>query len=84
MGLFVQWNTIYKGATDCFLNFEIRFLYSSMFAILLSFTGTKSGIKLLIFALKQKLMGALEFGLQKTFLLSYYIGKTKFSENMAK
>ena len=34
MCLFIQWNTSYKAATYCFLNFGTRFLYSFMFALL--------------------------------------------------
>ena len=46
------------------------------------FTGTKSGIALLIFALEQKLKVHWN-GLQKTFLLSYYIDGRKCSHFMA-
>ena len=38
-----------------------------------TFTGTKSGIKLLIFALEQKLKTLHWNGIQKTFLFSYII-----------
>ena len=44
------------------------------------FTGTKSGIKLLILALEQNLKVHWN-GLQKTFLLSYYISKSEQAEN---
>ena len=45
-----------------------------------TFTGTKSGITLLIFALEQKLKVHWN-GLQKTFLLSYYTSKSEQAEN---
>ena len=53
-----------------------------MFALqpLVTFTGTKNGIKLLIFALEQKLKVHWN-GIQKTFLLSYYTSKSEQAEN---
>ena len=45
-----------------------------------TFTGTKSGITLLIFTLEQKLKVHWN-GLQKTFLLSYYTSKSEQAEN---
>ena len=42
--------------------------------------GTKSGIKLLIFALEQKLK-VHGNGIQNTFLLSYYTSKSEQAEN---
>ena len=48
-----------------------------MFALLM---GTKSGIKLLIFALEQKLKVHWN-GIQKTFHLSYYTSKSEQAEN---
>ena len=46
----------------------------------LHFYGTKSGIKLSIFALEQKFMVHCN-GLQKTFLLSYHTTKSEQVEN---
>ena len=50
-----------------------------MFALLQVLKG-KSGIKLLIFALEQKLKVHWN-GVQKTFLLSYYTSKSEQAEN---
>ena len=77
MCLFIQWNTSYKAATYCFLNFGTRFLYSFMFALL---RVLKVVLTLLIFALEQKLKVHWN-GLQKTFLLSYYTSKSEQAEN---
>ena len=48
--------------------------------LVVTFTGTKSGITLLIFALEQKLKVHWN-GLQRTFLLSYCTSKSEQAEN---
>ena len=55
-------------------------IYSSFMFALLRVPGTKSGIKLLIFALEQKLKVHWN-GIQKTCLLSYYTSKSEQAEN---
>ena len=67
----------------CSLGVSCNEMIDTPMLLVVTFTGTnltKSGIKLFIFALEQKLKVHWN-GIQKTFLLSYYASKSEQAEN---